>query len=342
MTAGTSLPSDFTPIPQVMLPYMQQAFVARSLAAGAVVGGVGSGAAFEQVGDMGVAAGGQYVEGPIFKRTLSGNRRDITSVSALTADKVEGANNKGVVLSRRTNLVAFSEATNLAGLSNEAISAVLATELGEVVFDTLLTTLIKACIGAIEAVSTTHVKTVWNASTRTNLSPTVLDSGRAILGDRRSVVTNLIARSESMLDMRTDAIGRSFDSVGGVALRGGEGTNLLGINRVMERDEAGLTVADAGYDKYISLLLSSGFLQFGFARSPVVEFDRDITLENKRTLWRADWDIVIRIPSMAYDSADGGANPTDTALATSTNWIDNTTSHKEVGGIEIVHNYSGN
>ncbi len=338
MAQGTSLPSDFTPIPQVLLPYARQAFVARSnKVLGQIVGGAG--APVELVGDPGFSAGGQYLEGPTMTRIVSANRRDITSVSAITADKLAGVNNRGVAVQRRSNLVDHADDTYIAGRSREQVSAELGAQLGEVVADDMCSMIIAALVGIVEAVgSSLHTSNVWSASVRTNLSADLIDAGRFLMGDRMDQITHMICRSEANRDLRSEGVGRSYDAVGGLMLQGADNQNQQGLIKAI-RDDASLTVADAGFNKAITLLLGAGVLKIGFVKPVEIETIRVINLETKKSQWRADWDMFVQCPHMEYD-ATGGANPTNTTLGTAASWTDNMTSAKEMALVELIHNAS--
>lgn len=338
MAAGTSLPSDFTPVPQVMLPHMRQAFVTRSAEMLGQVLGSTANFPIQLMNDPGFIGGGQYLEGPTFVQIVAETRRDITSVSAITADKITGVNNKGVIQNRRTNLISFADDTFIAGFNREQISAELGQQLGEQVAEGMCANIIAALRGIIEAVtSSAHTKDVWSASVKTLLTPDLIDDGRFLMGDRMDRITHMIVRGESNRDLRSDAIGRGYDTVGGLALQGADNRNQHGLIKSV-RDDSLLQVADAGYNKAITLLLGAGVLKFWFVKPVEVETIRFITNETKSTSWRADWDQGVQCGALAYNSGAGGANPSTSALATSANWTDNMTSAKELNAVEIIHN----
>ncbi|MCW8128922.1 MAG: hypothetical protein KIS92_00930 [Planctomycetota bacterium] len=342
MATGTSLPSDFTPVPQIMNAHMQKAFVTRSYELLKTWVGGPERPIFLQNQPAYAGKGGQYTENPYFKRAVTAERRDITSNSALTAVKVEGGNNKGVILNRRTPLVEFTDDIFLMGLSPAQISAELGRQAGEIVADDMSNIFIAALIGMVEAMTAgAHTDTVWNASTRTNFDPNVLDRARFLMGDRVGVLRWLLARAEVKKDLSTDANGRAIDMVAGLHLQGDDGRNVYGMERAFV-DNADLTVADAGYDKYITLLAGPGVMRGGFIRPVQIETDRRIERETKTTQWRADYDFVIESDHMGWNSGAGGANPSLTALKSSANWSVGYENHKELPLVESIHNYSGN
>lgn len=343
MSSGTSLPADFTPIPQVMGFHARQAFMARSIRVlGEMESGPGGGGAVERIGDPGFSAGGQYLEVPTLVNSVAANRRDITSTSGLTAQKLTGVNNNGVIINRRSDLVAVADDAMIGGFSKEQLSIEFGKQVGEKVFDDLLSNLIAALRGAVEAIgSSSLIYSPWSATVRTNLSPDVIDAGRALLGDASDLIKFFLTNSYSRRDLRADAVGRAYDMVGGQALQGIQDRNAYGL-KCLVRDDANLTASDAGFDKYYTLLLGAGAIKYCFTQPVEIETIRVISNETKATQMRADWSVLIQVQSVQYDKTDGGANPTTAALATAANWIDNTTSIKEVPIVECVHNYSGN
>lgn len=334
-------PSDFTPIPQVLLTMMRQGFVTRSLKMlGTILGG--GGAPIVSSGDPGFGIGGQYLDGPTFvSSVVTANRRDITSDSALTPAKPTGVNNKGVLLNRRSNLIAFVDDTKIGGANKEKISAELGLQLGEMVADDYCSILVATLIGIVEGMTASvHSASVWVASgSKINLSADLIDQGRYKMGDRMDQITHMLCRAGSNRDLRSEAVGRSYDAVGGLTLQGADNLNQHGLIKAI-RDDASLAVTDAGFDKAITLLMGAGVLEAGFVSPVEVETIRIISNETKQTNWRADWDLYVRCPKMAYNSGAGGANPTVAALGTSSNWTDNTTSHKELPLVELIHNSS--
>ncbi len=342
MSAGTSLPGDFTPLPQVLLPHAAKAFVQRNIAVyGMLFGPAGSEAPFWLLNDPIFGNGGQYIDAPYFKRIPALSRRDVTSVSALTASKVEGGENVGVLVNRRSDLMKFTDSTWIRNATREAISAELGRQLGELILDDVLATAHAALKGLIEAVTAAaHTYTVWVASgTKANLDPAVIDGGRALMGDAWEAITHLCCHSGPNTDLRADARGRGYDTVGGATLRGDPNANGYGLKKCI-RDDAIMITTDGGFDKYYSFLLGRGVLKIKFVKPFEIETWRDLTIENKATLWRGDGDYSLRCDEISYNSGAGGANPTNATLAASANWSVGYENHKELKAIELEHNYS--
>lgn len=339
-------PSDLF-IPEVAADYASQAFV-QSLEPLSLIGAPGSGAPIELMNDPVFGVQGQYYQRPIFKRVGSTlvARRDITSNSTLTPVNLTGDNEIGVKLHRRIGPLDVSkDAARLSKATPEEISAQIGTQAGQEFALNMQFSVIKAILGMIAGSTTSHTVTVWNATARTNMSPDVLNQALQIMGDQREAFrrgAKLILRSESLNDLFTDAMGRAFTNVGDKALQGNLNTNTLGME-FKQADVSALTVADAGFDKYISLLLGAGAIQV-WNILPMTFYPLFTILDQEQVLdrFRADCDFAIACHGAKWDSANGGANPTDTALALSTNWDTTYSQHQELKLVEVVHNYSAN
>lgn len=345
-----TLPADFTPLPQIYLVHARQAFVARSLELlGRMIGqgsylpettSGGVGMPFIQINDPIFANGGQFIDRATFVRSLNINRRDITSNAGIIENKITGINNKGVVMNRRSDLMAFTDDVYIQGFSAEEISQELGKQAGEQVADDLCSTIIATLIGAVEAfTTTTHISTVWSDTVPVNLSPSLIDKGRFVLGDRYDALTHVLVHSAAHQDMRTDATQRSYTGVGNLALAGVDTTNYQGLIPT-KRDDTLLVTTEAHHNLVKTFLLGAQVLEFGFYRPVTMETIRAINRETKTTQARWDYDLWVRCTARAYNDSAGGANPSNTTLSSSSNWTDSTSSHKELAAVELQHNAS--
>ena len=347
---SVSNPSDFF-IPEVCLDYASQAFTQSLGVMQNLVGPVGSGAPIEVMNEpiMGIADMGQYYQRPVFNRMGSGAvvRRDVTSNSDTTPVNLTGTNEIAVKMNRRCGPIDMTvDSMRLTKATPAEVSAEIGNQIGQEMALNIQTTIIAAAVGIIGGVSgAANTKTVWAAASRTNLSPSLLNAALALMGDYREQFrrsARILTRSEALQDMIDDATGRGFQGVANLALQGTLNTNTYGMGDPIIVDSANLTVADAGFDKCLTLLLGAGFMQIWFPLPLTIYEVFQTTLpEQVLRRWRADFDFCIGAHGCQYDTVNGGANPTNAAIATTTNWDSNFTRHQEVKGIEIVHNASG-
>lgn len=332
-------------VPEVANRYMRQAFV-QKLALFEKFMGPGAELPIQIVNDPVFAIEGEYLKTPAFKRISSlVTRRDLTSVASVTPLELTGTTEQGVKLSRKIGPVDISrDAALFSRATGDEIMAEIGRQAGEQLAVNLQTSTLATLRGITAGMTTTaHTLSVWDAAARTNMSASLLSRGKALLGDNRGDIKYGIMHSDVWHDLFLEAQGKGYDMVGGRALGGAEGTNHLGLD-LGNVDDTYLTTADAGYDKYHTLLMGSGVIKVQFIR-PLMVYPIFQTIDTEQVIdrWRADADYAINnAAGMTWDSGNIGANPTDANLAAAGSWDAVYTSHKEVKLVELVSNSSLN
>ena len=109
-------------------------------------------------------------------------------------------------------------------------------------------------------------------------------------------------------------------------------------------DSAALTVADGGFDKYYSIGMGAGAVFLDVLSAPIVAPPQIVNnAEVPYMVTRVDMDFAIAIKGVAWDSANGGANPAvATTLATTSNWDPTYDDHRQVKLVVAEHNASTN
>jgi hypothetical protein len=176
-------------------------------------------------------------------------------------------------------------------------------------------------------VGTTNVVYDGSAST---MKPTALNSATALFGDRAQEILAWVCHSKPMFDYYGD--------------------NLTNTNRLFTYGTVNVTADAFGRpfvisdctalinttpdpDQYHSLGLVAGALMVGQNN----DFDSNVETKNGdeniiRTI-QSEWTYNLGIKGYAWDKTNGGASPTDAALATSTNWDQYATSDKDLAGV---------
>lgn len=295
-----------------------------------------------------LSTGGQYIDGPTFKPIGSlDTRRDLTSESDATPVKIESRNDKGVRVSRK-GLASFTKsAVWVNGTSPAQLSEYFAREARDNMMLTIRQYILGSAVAAVGNMTTTaHTKDVWSATVRTNLSTSLLAQTKALMADAAERFEPgsgaiWVARSEPYY---TDLIqGNISSGVDGIATSTANGAAAASLGLpVALADDAALTAADAGFDKYRTLLIGPGAVEVNVIRLEFEPLWKNPKAENVEFVLRYDYDFDVRIPGFQYDSANGGANPTLATASTTTNWDVNYSSHKEVNLAYAQHNYSGN
>jgi hypothetical protein len=296
-------------------------------------------------------AQGHYQHRPTFKRMGSTlvSKRDITSTANTTPLQLTGTDAIGVTLRRKIGPVDVSaDAGRISSFSDAEIWVEIAKQAAEETAKNMQTSIISAALGVVASMSgTPHTLSVWSATARTNLSLDLIARGLGLLGDQDGALKAIVMHSLVKNDLLRDQLGLGYDAGAGAVLNNGfERIATLGLQRVALQHTS-LTTADAGYDKYHSLLGGSGALFLSMLTNVVYPKQVDLLPEQVTYRWRADMDFAIGCPAAQWDVTNGGANPTDTALATSTNW-DGTaganiyTDSHEVKIVQLTHNTKTN
>ena len=287
--------------------------------------------------------GGQFVHAEVLDRTANlESRRDLTSESDVTPVKFTSRDDTGVLLNRKIGPASKSlSAEQLGKIGPGVLDAWFGAQAARSVMETIQSCVINAMYGAIAALgSTAHTRSVWAAATRTNLDTALIAETKALLGDRAAMITAMITRSEPYY--RDLVINQLGAGVSGIADRvsGGGAPHTLGLDWAVV-DDAILTAADAGFDKYRTLLLGPGAVEIEFTQ-PLVLYPpwMNLKAENVEVIFRGDYSFGLRVGGMAFST--GTANPTAANLSTGGNWTDNTNDHREFLLAMAEHNYSGN
>jgi hypothetical protein len=289
--------------------------------------------------------GGVYVQGPRFKK-IAGlvARRDYTSNAEVDTKKLEARNDRGVQINLRLGPVAFTkDAEYLAGLSEGTLEREFASQAAQALRLALQSHLLNACYGILAGMTGgAHTKSVYAASgTKVNLSTAVLAQALQKLGDRSDLITAWVMRSEPYSDLLQAQLAAG---VSGISDRAAAGAfpHTLGRNFAVV-DHAALFAAVSGetYDKWYSLGLGPGFLELEFIRAPIFYPAKLETEEEQvKVVLRGDVDFALRAGGVQWDAANGGANPTEAALALGSNWDPTYSDHREVSGLLLEHNCS--
>lgn len=330
-------------VPEVAAEYASQAFV-ENLGMLELMGS-GPDAPIQVVNDAVFAAEGQYLDRPVFKRISSFvSSRDINGTSAATDLELTTGNEQAVKMHKKVGPLTWTaDVYRVTRARPGSIEREFGTQAGEQMALTVRESIISAIRGAVAAMTTTaHTKDVWNASTRTNLSRALIQSWMDLFDDRQEKVAALIAHSRMHGDLIAEYLGAGVTGISDVQSKSRILRDTLGRMLYMATTSL-LTTSDAGNDKYRALALGPGAVQIGFSQ-PLRIYDifEDTSKESVLYRARADFDFWVGIKGMGYVDGVGGANPSDSTLATSSSWTPVYSDAREVLLGELVANYSGN
>ncbi len=290
---------------------------------------------------------GQYEENPVSKPIANlGAKRDLANPgTAVDTLQLQGRNDIGVTLARRLGPISIPIADldkyTAAGLAwaEMEFARQCARQMKEEIQQAIIMVL-KAVIDHMT--STLHTLDVWNAVARTNPSVALLVRLLAKLGDRSQAINSFLMRSEVAQDMGLEADSKGVSGVTDLLQNTGKFGALGRLLAIV--DDATLTTADAGFDKYHTLALGPRMINveikdFRFFQ-PQTVLDTEVANINAR----ADYDFKIQVPGMQWDKTNGGANPalSTSGLGLSTNWDVTYSNHREILAALLTSNVSTN
>lgn len=279
---------------------------------------------------------GHYGKEAFFKDVASlVTRRDITSVSAATDLALTQDENISVKINRKVGPVAQTlDAMKKAGMDEgEASRAFGVLAAGRKMKDMVNTALI-----AVEAAiqGNTAMNLDVSGETPDDLSTAILNRGLKLFGDASPEIVCWIVHSKPYHDVLAGLITDKVTGLADLVQIGGAIPAFLGRPYVV-------TDAPVLFDANGSL--EDTYNTLGLVRDAVVveESEEDtfatevVTgLENLVRRWQSEHAFNVKVKGFKWDTANGGTNPTDATLGTTTNWDQVAYDDKLTAGIRIV------
>jgi Major capsid protein 13-like len=136
-------------------------------------------------------------------------------------------------------------------------------------------------------------------------------------GDRAADVKMFVMHSAKFAELVDQQISTNATGIASVVLAGG---SPLTFNRpVLVTDSPSLIVAGAP-NKYVTLGLVDSAVMVEDTEEELIIGDWVTGLENLAMRMQGEYAYNLSLDGFSWDVANGGANPTDAALATATNW----------------------
>ena len=253
-------------------------------------------------------------------------RNPYTPATALTKTKIGMAAMSKVKVAGGTNPVELDKYQFSWILkSPEEAAAKLAQQLAEDSMADMIGTVIKAYVAAVGAQSTNvHDGTAGTAT----LAGLVTAASK--LGDRADDINCWLMHSKSMFDIWGTALANTSQlfNFGNIKVL----TDGFGRPFVVA-DNPNLTYVASG-NKYRILGLTTGAAT---VETNDADFNSAIVdgvgTENITRTFQAEWTWNLSLKGFTWDIANGGAAPSDAALATATNWDKVDTSYKDLAGV---------
>lgn len=263
---------------------------------------------------------------------LSGltRRRDVYATGAVNPIKFGMSNRSKVKVGAGTPPVEIDpNIMSWIGKDPAAAAAMYSTQLAE---DMMLDE-INAAVNSLVAAMTNAGATMVYDGTAGTATQTALVSGKALLGDRSSEIRCWIMNSKQYFDLVKAGLANAeqlftFGTVN--VMVDAMGTPFI----VTDLPALGYSIAGPA-TRYHTLGLSAG--------AAVVEGANDfvsniVTVNGQNNILRtiqSEWTYNLSLKGFTWDTANGGASPTDAELATGTNWDYNFSSVKDGPGVMV-------
>lgn len=263
-------------------------------------------------------------------------RRDVTSVSAATDLDWTQDEFISVKINRKIGPVAKTlDAWKKIGENADEFSF----KMGQLAAREKMKDMINTALIAVEAAIQGQAALNFDA---TGLSPDTathghLVSGLAKFGDASQKIRTWVAHSKPTHDLLAQSITDKITNVADVVIHTGS-TAQMG-RPLVTVDAPALTDANGSLaDTYNWLGLVPGAVIVTEAEQETVAFELVTGLENLAYRYQHEYAYTIAVKGFRWDVSSGGANPTDGALGTTSNWDKAATSDKSLAGVRILFN----
>lgn len=281
---------------------------------------------------------GDYVYNSFFQLTEDLiSRRDPTSTSSVTAKKVTQEEFIDVKLNKRVGPVdqtldAFKK-IGRPGASDQELSFLLGQEVAKAMEVNEVNTILTATTAAIG----TQPDLLYTVPSSGTLTTDALVNGLAKMGDASARIDCWIMHSKAYYNLVSQQITANIDGLSNFNVATGTPVTL---NRpVIIIDSPALKTNTGGspdFDEYYTLGLTANAGVVTQDTDPVTIHNEFITgLENLVIRMQAEYAYNIGVKGFKWDVQNGGANPTDTAIGTGSNWDKVMYSIKDLAGVRI-------
>lgn len=274
---------------------------------------------------------GDYEKRAFFKTISALSRRDVTSSADATATKFTMDENISVKVKRKYLAESDRGAFRSMGMSPEEAS-VLA---GEAMADETRQEMLNTCIAALDAALSGQSEINLDVSgdgANSKLTHLNMNNVLAKMGDASSNIGLWVMSGAAFHALVGSMLGGNspqFNDSGISVYNGGTPT----LNRpVLVTDCSSLAPAD----KFVVLGLQNGAGLLKISEDPEAVSHIITGKENLITRFQGESAYNIQTKGFKWDTANGGANPTAAAVASSTNWDKNATSYKSLAGVRLV------
>ena len=259
-------------------------------------------------------------------------RRDPTSVAAATDLKLEQGESVGVKINRKIGPVAQTlDAFRKISADPRVFSFLLGQQTAKAVTVDQVNVGINALAAAIGNVSA--LKLDKSGANPATLTHGYLAAVLAKFGDAAKNIICWVMHSKPYYDLVQQAISDKITDIADVAIAQGD-TPTLG-RPVVITDSASLIVSGTP-DKYITLGLVENSSEVSESEEREIVSETVTGLENLVMRIQGEYAFNLKLKGYAWDTQNGGVNPTDGAIGTGSNWDKYSADDKATAGVYLL------
>lgn len=273
---------------------------------------------------------GDYEKSSFFPMT-SGlvNHRDTTVVTSVADTALTQSEDVNVKTARRLGPVAQTlDAWRKLGSTPQQMSFVFGRQAGTAKIQNAINAGIRSLVAAIKGIAAYHYD--GSAGTMTHAA---INNGIKAMGDRGQEVACLVMHSKPWYDLVGQAISDKVYGVANTVIYGGS-PGTLGKPVVVIDDTSLVNTTSTG-TTYYTLGLVAGACLVDEVESETLVSETVTGLENLVGRVQGEYAIMVGLKGYAWDTASGGKNPNDAALAVTANWDQIATDNKDTAGIIV-------
>jgi hypothetical protein len=278
---------------------------------------------------------GDYDKESFFKLLTSAiNRRDITSTSDVTSGKLEQGEIIGVKVNRRFGPIENTiDSLRKVSKDDAEFSFVLGQQFGALKAQDMLNTGILAVEAAIEGQSTNLNYDATGLSVKTLVTAN-LHNAMALMGDAFAQLRTWVMHSKPYFDLVGAQVADKMETVAGVVIYGASPATFG--RPVIVTDAPALWDANgSATDTYNVLGLVEDAVVVTESEEQEMEAQKVLGKQNITIMMQGEYAFNVKCKGLKWNTSAGGVNPTDAALATTTNWVKEATSYKHLSGVRI-------
>lgn len=261
-------------------------------------------------------------------------RRDVTSISGVDDKKMTQGELISVKLNRRIGPVTQTlDAFRKIDQDPAVMSFILGQQIGPALVEEMLNSGLAAGNAAL-----TGVPALNHDGSAGTVDATKLTYAMQKLGDRHGRIACWVMHSKVYFDLMRSYISEKIFEVTGVIVYGGS-VATFGIPVVVTDSpslfDAGAT-SSLGDDRYSVLGLTSDAVVVEESEERSIVTDLVTGQENLSYRLQGEYGYNLSVKGFKWDTVNGGINPSNSAIATSTNWDKAYTDTKSLAGVRLL------